>query len=131
MIKRGVVYKGIFLTVFNKIKAQAIEREIEFDITMEHIGDLFEEQGGRCILSGIELTLKKHTKDTTQTASLDRKDSSKGYVVGNLQWVHKDLNRLKGTFSQEEFILLCKQVADHKPLQEIMKLFVDMQINKK
>jgi hypothetical protein len=124
MVKRGETYKGIFLTVFNKIKNQAKEREIKFTITMKYIGDLFEQQGGKCIYSGQDLTLKKHTKDNSQTASLDRKDSSKGYIKGNVQWIHKDINRLKNTFQEKEFIELCYQIVDHNNLQKILAKFV-------
>ena len=46
------------------------------------------------------------------TASLDRIDSSKGYVKGNVQWVHKDINKMKTDFEQSIFIKLCKSVAD-------------------
>ena len=47
------------------------------------------------------------------TASLDRIDSSRGYVIDNIQWVHKDINWLKNDWSQKEFIELCSRVANH------------------
>ncbi len=113
MARTGIVYKGILLAVFNKIKLQAKERNLSFKISMEYVGDLFESQEGRCALTGKTLTLKKHTTDTSQTASLDRKDSRKGYIRGNLQWVHKDINRLKSDLHETRFIDLCKEVASH------------------
>lgn len=33
--------------------------------------------------------------------------------VGNLQWVLKEVNRMKGTMDQEQFISLCCKIADH------------------
>jgi hypothetical protein len=42
---------------------------------------------------------------------LDRIDSSKGYIVGNVQWVHKHVNVMKNIFSQEMFIFICNQVS--------------------
>ena len=125
MVKRGIQYKGMFLTVFNKIKKQAMRRGIEFSITMEEIGDLFETQNGKCALSGVNLTLKKNTTDTTQTASLDRKDSKKGYVIDNLQWIHKDLNKLKSDFTQSEFIEMCLKVALYMQTLEQAKRFLE------
>jgi hypothetical protein len=50
---------------------------------------------------------------STGTASLDRIDSSKGYEEGNIQWVHKHINFMKRTYSQEYFIDMCKKVADN------------------
>jgi hypothetical protein len=47
------------------------------------------------------------------TASLDRIDSSKGYCEDNVQWVHKDINRMKNTFDQDYFISLCKLIAEN------------------
>ena len=51
-------------------------------------------------------------KVNKNTASLDRIDSSKGYVEGNVQWVHKMINMSKQQYSQEEFIDMCKAVAN-------------------
>jgi len=46
-----------------------------------------------------------------QTASLDRIDSSKGYIEGNVQWVHRKINMMKQSYTQEEFIELCQAVV--------------------
>ena len=45
------------------------------------------------------------------TASIDRIDSSIGYVIGNVQWVHKQVNFMKGTMEQKEFIKFCKLIS--------------------
>ena len=45
------------------------------------------------------------------TASLDRIDSSKGYIEGNVQWVHKRVNLMKGNMSTENFIEWCNLVV--------------------
>jgi hypothetical protein len=44
---------------------------------------------------------------------LDRVDSSKGYIEGNVQWVHKTINLMKQSFNQKEFIHFCKLVANN------------------
>ena len=31
---------------------------------------------------------------------IDRIDNNLGYIIGNIQWVHKDINNLKGTFNE-------------------------------
>lgn len=43
--------------------------------------------------------------------SIDRIDSSVGYVEGNMQWVHKDVNRMKQEFSESYFIETCRLVC--------------------
>jgi hypothetical protein len=47
------------------------------------------------------------------TASADRIDSSRGYVEGNVQWVHKWINLMKLDHSQHDFISYCAAVAIH------------------
>ena len=44
--------------------------------------------------------------------SLDRVDSSKGYIEGNVQWVHKMVNMSKQQYTQEEFIEMCTAVVN-------------------
>jgi hypothetical protein len=43
----------------------------------------------------------------------DRIDSSKGYVVGNIQWVHKHINKMKNKYPQDHFIEMCRLVAEN------------------
>jgi hypothetical protein len=46
------------------------------------------------------------------TASLDRIDSSRGYIEGNVQWVHKMANMCKQHYSQKRFIDMCIAVSN-------------------
>lgn len=67
-------------------------------------------QNKKCVLSGIELCFPKVSgikSKTLITASLDRIDSSKGYVIGNVQWIHKTINTMKMDLADSEFIKLC------------------------
>lgn len=56
-----------------------------------------------CPFSGLPLTFRKFALDRSATASLDRIDSSKGYIRGNVRWVHKDINSMKWWLTDEEF----------------------------
>ena len=49
--------------------------------------------------------------NVNNNASLDRIDSSKGYVEGNLQWVLSEVNMMKQQYSQDRFIEICKAVS--------------------
>jgi len=106
------MYKGVLLSVFKRAQNQAKQRKISFSVTLEYIGDLFERQKGLCALTGVPLRLKQVARDFSQTASLDRKDNSKGYIEGNLQWIDKRINKLKSDFTQSEFIDLCNKVIE-------------------
>ncbi len=59
-----------------------------------------------------DLPLNFHTKH--KNASLDRIDNTKGYTIDNIQWVHKDINWMKGTFTQDQFIELCGSVGNYQ-----------------
>lgn len=58
----------------------------------------------------------RHRRDNRQietTASLDRIDSDQGYILGNIQWVHKIVNIMKQDTVQSEFIGWCRAVVAH------------------
>ena len=38
-------------------------------------------------------------------------DNSKGYEIGNVQWVHKDINMMRNKYDITYFIKMCRLVA--------------------
>lgn len=103
-------YGNLSLYLYNSYKYGAYKRNHIFDVSIEYLWDLFVEQKGVCALSGVCIYFPhKHGED--KTASLDRIDSSRGYVYDNLQWVHKDLNFIKHKLSQEKFLQYCQLIA--------------------
>ncbi len=102
---------------FIKLRFGALRRGIKFSLSKTEITQLLELQNFKCILTGLSIGFKESRRknDTSSTtASLDRIDSDKGYESGNIQWVHKDINKMKQTFSQEYFIELCQKVVNFK-----------------
>ena len=75
--------------------------------------DLFIKQNRKCALSGLELSFPKINGDQSYTASIDRIDSSLGYIEGNVQWVHKDINIMKNKYDQDYFIQMCKLISEN------------------
>lgn len=99
------------------IRCSAKKRDIEYNVTTEYLWDIFQKQDGKCALSGMPINFESYRNKQAgaiQTASLDRIDSSKGYIVGNLQWIHKDINLMKNHFHQQYFIEICKKIVDFK-----------------
>ena len=82
-------------------------KRLDIDISKQYIQRLYFEQGKKCAISGVDITLGND-------ASLDRIDSALGYIKENVQWVHKDINIMKGTYSEEYFIEVCKNVCNFK-----------------
>jgi len=104
-------YEEISLDFFTTVKRNAESRGIEFSLTIEYLWNLYIAQNKKCSLSGLPISFG--AKRATTTVSVDRIDSLRGYVEGNVQWVHKKINIMKNVYSQEEFIILCKQVVKH------------------
>ncbi len=103
-------YKEIRGKKWSDYKKKAAIRGLTFDIRIEDAWGLYEEQDERCALTG--LPIRHHLHNGGGTASLDRIDSKKGYSLGNVQWVHKDVNRMKMDLEQNHFIDLCCLIAE-------------------
>jgi hypothetical protein len=124
------VYKDLIpLTYVKRIQYEASQRSLEYSITLEDLYIKYVEQQGRCAISGIKLQIpivnlyryekgKKFLNSKNLTASLDRIDSSKGYVVGNIQWVHKRINIMKMNLSEDKFFELIKVIYEYKQLDK-------------
>lgn len=93
-------------------KREAERRHLQFAISIEYAWELYIEQERKCIFTGRELVMSgKRNGKQTGSASLDRKDTSKGFVIGNVQWIHKELQHTKRNLSDKDFIRICEEVA--------------------
>lgn len=109
---------GLSGTHYLSIKSGASKRDIPFDLSAEFLWNLFESQKGKCALTGVDIILVNKIKNNNVnwdviSASLDRKDSSKGYTEDNVQWVHKTINRLKNNYPLEELLYWSKLLLDY------------------
>jgi hypothetical protein len=98
--------------MWNKISDRAKTCNFKINITKKYLWELFLKQNRRCALTGENLIFPSSTASGDGTASVDRIDNSEGYVKGNVQWVHKDINWIKQDYSQDRFIELCKKVSN-------------------
>lgn len=108
---RWMGYKDISRTYWENIKTGARNRKISFNIKIKQIWDLYLKQNKKCKLSGLNIGFEA---SKSNTASLDRIDSSKGYEIDNVQWVHRDINTMKWDLTQEQFIKMCKIVTGYQ-----------------
>lgn len=69
------------------------------------LAETWEKSGGVCALTGWPISIEE------KTASPDRIDSTKGYTVDNIQWVHRHVNIAKNMFDLEHFLSICHAVA--------------------
>ena len=108
-LKRGL--EDISGTFYFCCMRNARDRKIKFDITIQEILELWLKQNKKCAYTGLELCIASSKKyRSSQTASLDRIDSKLGYIKGNIQFVHKKVNMMKGQLSDKEFLFFCKEI---------------------
>ena len=69
---------------------------------------------GKCEVTGIEFDFNKHSKYSKNpyAPSIDRIDSSVGYIKTNVRMVIWQVNLMKGELSDFEFIELCRKVIN-------------------
>jgi hypothetical protein len=94
---------------------KAKNRIKEFNLVDSDLLDLWGKQDGRCAYTKLPLLA---TANQFNTVSLDRVDSSKGYVVGNIQLVCAAINKMKQEYTEEVFLLFCLLVTQNNKLSE-------------
>ncbi|MBW4510921.1 MAG: hypothetical protein KME64_31050 [Scytonematopsis contorta HA4267-MV1] len=89
-------------------------------VTLEYLKEIWDNQCGRCVYTGWKLDNPETTnawsnhKLHPKTASLDRIDSSLGYVFGNVQFVSVIANYAKRDFQEEELLEFCEAVYKYR-----------------
>lgn len=117
---KAICVGDLSLSYYGSFKYNRKYKGIDFseNVTMEYLWELFLKQDKKCSLSGIPLQLnprwskqnKGEYTEIIQNASIDRINSKLGYTLENIQWVHKDINMMKGSLKEVDFISFCKQV---------------------
>lgn len=101
-------------TPFRYTLRNAKKRFKDFNLDLEYLKELWESQDGICPYTKIKLSLpeyKNSVKDPRIRASLDRIDSSKGYIKGNVQFISTSINYMKGDLSHEETVTFLKTIV--------------------
>jgi hypothetical protein len=92
-------YQEISGSFWNKLIDQTRRRKLQITITIEYAWNIYILQERKCKLSGLPISFfKKKGSQSKGTASLDRIDSKKGYIEGNVQWLRKEINFMKQNF---------------------------------
>lgn len=130
--KNSSLYKGyedISGKLWGAIKARAKHRKHDLNVDIKYAWDLYLQQDKKCALSRIPISFGIANKVISYTtASLDRIDNSKGYVKGNIQWVHKSVNIMKNILPEDVFIGLCYRIGENANNPQKIK-FKDLSVN--
>lgn len=104
------------------MRKSAKHRKQECTVTLANLKLLWEKQKGTCPYTGWNLVLLPCTTDyestalTTNRASVDRIDSTKGYILDNIKFVAVIANLAKNAFTEEDLINFCFEVYKYRSL---------------
>ncbi len=94
--------KGLFTQYLNKAR----HRGKDFNLDEEYLSSIWT---GKCALTKIDI-INTPNKTSLKAASLDRIDSSKGYIKGNVQFVSYGINLAKNSFSDDEVLQFINEI---------------------
>ncbi len=105
-------------TWFEMKRKSGISRGLDWDLEPKDIIELYNNQNKKCALTNWDIGWED--KGLTATISIDRIDSSKGYIKENIQLLHKDVNMAKQQYSQKYFIDMCLAVSKNNKEKQII-----------
>lgn len=112
-------YKVFLQWKRRKVKASARGRNIEFNLSKEFLYELYEKQKGACYYTGKRMNLtiysgimpnRENIEKFKDYLTIDRLNSSKGYVKGNVVLCTLKVNTAKGSLNYDEFVQICNFV---------------------
>ncbi len=83
----------------SRTKSASSKRSHYFAITTDDVLMLWNQQNGKCSITGLTL---EHCQNKLKSASIDRVDGTKGYTADNIQLVCKFVNLAKNTATDDE-----------------------------
>lgn len=93
-----------------RARSRAQSLKVPFDLTPEYLESIWT---GVCPV--LQVTIDLHGERTDEyVAELDRFVPNKGYVQGNVQFMSRRANRLKGNFEIEELESLLKWMKERE-----------------
>lgn len=107
-VKQNLTIEGRAKVFLQNAKKSAQKRNQEFSLVIEDIVKCWEDQLGICAYSGRKMLL---AAGNLETVSIERIDSTKGYIPENTILVCQAINRMKSDFLYEDFYNLCKDVS--------------------
>lgn len=93
-------------------RKRALRHDLTFDLSVESLVELWEQQEGRCALSGQLMELGSTGQREPWTASIDRIDATRGYTMDNVRLVTWMVNRALASWSDEALLQMCRGVVE-------------------
>jgi hypothetical protein len=104
-----------FRWYIKNIAKNSKKRKQDYDIDLEYLDKLWQDQKGICPFTKEKLELKTHNYNKVLNkpyqASLDRIDNTKGYIKGNVRFVALMFNYAKNNFSDDQVLQFCQKIV--------------------
>lgn len=95
-------------SMFREHLRRAKRRGKEINLTLGQLKEQWDRQQGICVYSRVKLQEVSKNNDPIYTMSLDRVDSSKGYVQNNIQFISIAMNHLKHDMTHNKMMEMLK-----------------------
>lgn len=113
--------------LFRNLKNNALKRNIEVEIILDDLYDIYKQQNGLCAYSGIKMThnkipteeIKDFRSQTTNpyNISVDRIDSKLKYTKENIQLVTVSVNHMKWNLEEQIFLDMCNMISNFQKIK--------------
>lgn len=101
----------MFITdLYQRVRNSATKRKKAMTITRADLETLVIESGGKCAISGLPLSTLHNDPNK---ASVDRINSKKGYIKGNIQLTTARANMMKKQWGDDDILEFCLAVVKH------------------
>ena len=105
---------AILLSRFHGAQDRALKNNIPFDITLNDIRLIWEQQKGLCAISKLPMTFDLYQGRTFTNVSIDQINPHLGYTKENIQLVCMAVNQMKSDMSLEELYMFCEAIIKNK-----------------
>lgn len=95
------------------LRSKAIKRK-NTCLSIDDLETIWDTQKGKCALTDWEMTMILGKGNIDTNASIDRIDSSKGYIEGNVQFVCRAVNVFKSNATEELLYNMCEAIIKNK-----------------
>lgn len=98
--------------IYLNSKGSSKNRKLEFTITLDYIYNLWDKQEGKCYYTNLSM-LREHLSNSPYQVSIDRIDSSKGYIIDNIVLCCISMNFAKNKYKVEDFINFINNIKNN------------------
>ena len=97
--------------IFHSSRWNAKKRKLEHTISIEYLEKLWNDQQGLCYYTNQKMLKDlRNTDNNNDSISLDRIDSSKGYIEGNVVLCRWIINRMKNDIPHDTFLNIVSEI---------------------